>query len=140
VKELYIMRGLPGSGKSTLARFLAQGSPVLSADDFFVTKFEGYRFIPSLIGDAHAACQSRCENLLKAGAPLVLIDNTNTQLWEFAPYLRLAEQYGYTVIFVEPETVWAKSPEECFKRGTHGVPLETIRKMAARWEEVTVPE
>lgn len=132
MKEIVLMRGLPGSGKSYSAK--THGDVVRSTDDFFVGADGVYRFDPARLAEAHAWNQARVAEDIKAGVEQVVVDNTNTCLWEMTPYVRLARAAGYSVGFGFPATKWADDPEECFKRNTHGVPLETIQRMAERYE------
>ena len=93
-----VMRGLPGHGKSTRvsertadAARRGERSAVCSADDFFVELGRGtYAFDPSRIADAHASCKANFAGALQAGVELVVVDNTNTCLWEFQPYVQSA--------------------------------------------------
>ena len=67
MKMLYIIRGIPGSGKSTLAKKIA--SVACEVDDFFVDPDGVYRFDPSLLKEAHSACQKKvCDrNAVRGG-------------------------------------------------------------------------
>lgn len=137
-RTLTIMRGLPGSGKSHLAAALANipgvsPAPVFSTDDFFMVDGQ-YRFDGALLGKHHAANLARAVAAMEAGTPHVIIDNTNTRAWEAREYVRAALANGYRVQFIEPQTAWAKNPEECARRNSHGVPLDAIRGMLSRWE------
>ena len=97
-----VMRGLPGHGKSTRvsertadAARRGDRSAVCSADDFFVELGRGtYAFDPSRIADAHASCKANFAGALQAGVELVVLDNTNTCLWEFEPYVQSAVAAG----------------------------------------------
>lgn len=138
-KNLTIMRGLPGSGKSTLARALANvpgitPAPIFSTDDFFMSGGI-YIFDGQLLGKHHAANITRTANAMEGNVPHIIVDNTNSTAWEARGYVRGAKRHGYAVQFVEPHTEWAKNPEECARRNTHGVPLQAIQKMLARWED-----
>lgn len=33
----------------------------------------------------------------QGGAPLVIVDNVHSQLWEYEPYVSLAERFAYAV-------------------------------------------
>lgn len=141
-KMLYVLRGCPGSGKSYKAKQLAGESGVIcSADDFFIEKGEGeYAFDPSLLGQAHQQCQDRTIEALKQEKSPIIIDNTNTKLWEMKklrPIIQLAQSMGYSVRIEEPETDWWKSRDidEMAKRNSHGVPREAIEKMVNRYQE-----
>ncbi len=70
----------------------------------------------------------------------VIIDNTNTQAWEAKPYCQLAQDFGYTVQFVTADTPWEFDAEECAKRNTHGVPLDAIKGMIARFQKTLTVE
>lgn len=129
--NLVLMRGLPGSGKSFSANQM-RGN-ICSADDYFIDK-NGYSFDPSKLPQAHAQCQSVAEKAMSLNANLVVIDNTNTQLWEMKPYIIMAEKYSYTVSIGLPISTWQADPYECAKRNTHNVPLENIVKMKERFE------
>lgn len=131
MKTVTIMRGVPGSGKSTKAATL--GGLVLTTDDFFMENGK-YVFDGKKISQAHAWNQGRCEGAMMSGVEHVIIDNTNTQAWEAKPYCLLAERFGYQVNFVTADTPWALDAEECAKRNSHGVPLESIKTMLARFE------
>ena len=72
---------------------------------------------------------------MKKGVPLIIIDNTNTQKWEARPYIILAQEFGYSVEIRETSTPWAKDAAELAKRNVHGVPLQSIEAMLARWED-----
>ncbi len=141
-KELVLMRGTSGSGKSFKAKQIAGESGVIcSADDFFMEKGKGeYAFDPSLLGQAHQQCQNRATEALKQGKSPVVIDNTNTRLWEMKqlkPIVQLAQSLGYFVRIEEPETEWWKSRniDEMVNKNSHGVPREAIEKMVNRFDE-----
>ena len=130
MKKLFIIRGLPGSGKSTVVKQYI-GATVCSADDFFMIDGK-YVFDRSKIGQAHAACRSKAIDAMMAGVEQVVIDNTNTQRWEYLPYVELSAQYGYEVEVIAVGNL--HDVELYAKRNVHGVPLAAIKKMAARWE------
>ena len=55
----------------------------------------------------------------------LIIDNTNTNEWEWKPYAVAAKAQGFQVSLV---TVSREiEPEVAFERCTHNVPLETIK-------------
>lgn len=127
MKRVIIFRGLPGSGKSTLAKKL--GGFVVSADDYFMV--DGvYRFDPSKLGEAHIACMRNFLYACGVDMPLIAVDNTNTTLMELNPYRLVALAHGYEV---EVHRVIC-NPEVAFKRGTHNVPLNTIKRMDIHFE------
>ena len=145
-KILCVLRGCPGSGKSFLAKQIAgENGVICSADDFFMEKGEGkYAFDPSLLGQAHQQCQSRALEAIQQGKSPVIIDNTNTRLWEMKklkPIIQLAQTLGYSVRIEEPETDWWKSRDidEMVNKNSHGVPREAIERMVNRFDkDITV--
>lgn len=136
-KKLIIMRGLPGSGKSTKARELfGEDIDIFSTDDFFVNPETGeYEFDAKLLGRNHGLNVKRTEEAMQNGVTPVIVDNTNTRLYEMKKYVQLAQKYGYDVEFHEPDTPWAWDVAELTKRNTHGVPEHAIQRMFNRWDE-----
>ena len=130
-KELVLVRGASGAGKSTYTKKHLPGAVVCSADHYF-ERSGSYKFDRKKLGAAHGYCKGKAETYMKKGTPLVVVDNTNTQLREMKPYVKLARKYGYTVRFVRLETPVAVSAA----RNTHGGPEEAVRRMAARMAEV----
>jgi len=127
------MRGLPGSGKSHRARrLMARPWQIASADDFFV-RHGRYEWRGSGLAQAHAWCQGVAEGLLRAGCDVV-VDNTNILARHVAHYIGLAGRHGAQVRIAYSDAPWAWDPAECHRRNTHGVPLEAIESMAAKFE------
>jgi hypothetical protein len=136
---LILMRGLPGSGKSTLAQqkkeaFKAYNpgeiATILSTDDFFARSgFDGKK-----LGLAHRWNQKRCETAMQHHNALIIIDNTNTTLKEMRSYAMLAAKNGYQLELLAPNNDWSWNPQVLATKTIHGVPLETIEKMAARFQ------
>jgi hypothetical protein len=164
-----IMRGLPGSGKSTINRRLhdawciayGTGVAVCSADAFFeggaglsrrriatLARARGapestYRLVfdPKKLGLAHAQCRNHFEAGLREGRGLLIVDNTNTTLDEYAYYRRTATRAGWSVVVVEVlGRSWeGGSVDHLHARNTHGVPLDTVKAMYARWQPDVQP-
>ena len=140
MSKMMILRGVSGCGKSTKANELYclqrnLDAKICSADQYFVRPDGAYSFNPKELGLAHAWCQHQARQAVMDRIPLVIIDNTNTQHWEMEPYRQIARDYNYEVEVI----VVGQRDEESLKlyasRNKHGVPYETIVKMAARWEE-----
>jgi predicted kinase len=137
-KRLILMRGLPGSGKSTKAKELAgEDGQIFSTDDFFCMNTDNeYRFDGSKLGQAHSWNQRRSLEAMRAGIPIVVIDNTNTTIREMRSYtehISLAAQLGYTVSIAEPETSWKFDIEQLVAKNSHGVPEAAIQRMLNRY-------
>ena len=72
---------------------------------------------------------------LQESVGLVVVDNTNTKLDEYAFYLRTATRAGYAVALVELRCPDAPGTLDALHaRNSHGVPLHVIRAMHERWE------
>ena len=131
MKKVYIMRGIPGSGKSTMARKLAGSTgKIHSTDDYFMKNGE-YVFEPKDLRRNHQLNFEAFKADLALGVSPVIVDNTNTQRWEFQNYVEAAEAAGYEVEVVNIPHI---DPKLAAQRNTHGVPEEAIRRMLSRWE------
>ena len=129
------MRGLPGSGKSTLANEIAaksEKSIILSTDDIVSGRNGEYLFDVSLLGPSHTLNFRKFEIALGRDFDTIIVDNTNTTFVEMKRYIEVSLEHE--IQFLEPKTSWSKDPAECAKRTTHGVPLDIVKKMAARYE------
>ena len=133
IKELRIIRGLPGSGKSFLSKQLGEGGVIHSTDDLFMVDGK-YQFDLNKLTDNHKANETRTEVAMQQGITPIVVDNTNVSFWEMKAYVRLAQQYGYAVMFKEPETSWKFDAQELAKRNQHGVKLKGIQNMIKRWD------
>ncbi|KAJ3257670.1 NEDD4-binding protein 2 [Chytriomyces hyalinus] len=116
---------------------------VFSTDDFWLVPSNTdpsvleYRHDISRISEAHAWNQTRAFAALNShAANTIIIDNTNLCRWEARPYVECALRNGYEIVVREPDTWWwrERNAEELFRRGTHGVPFEAIRRMCERYE------
>jgi hypothetical protein len=169
---MFILRGLPGSGKSGFATKLVQKFgelvTICSADSFFYKKVEDpagfrmidpglgletpttfyeYQFNPALLGQAHNKCFCDAFDACQESKPLVVIDNTNSQHWEYRHYELIAKKFGYEVGIYETGIAGTHFDERkihnvvdkqrlkvWFERQQHGVSLDIILKMWWRWE------
>ena len=143
MKNLVILRGCSGSGKSTKAKELVKQkindisvtSIICSTDEFFINpKTNRYEFDFKLLYKAHAWNQGRVYQAMSLNINFIVLDNTNTQKWEFLPYLKTAELFNYEA----EEIIVGKFDDANIKlyanRNKHNVPLEIIRKQAKRFE------
>ena len=145
MNKITIMRGVSGSGKSTKAKELIKevlnatdgtaSTIICSADQFFIDPESGrYEFDHRKLGSAHAYCRAKVEAAVELGANLIIVDNTNTQKWEFAPYVAIAEANDYECEEIMVGTLNDDDLKAYANRNKHGVPLESIRKMAKRFQ------
>ena len=125
-KKLIVLRGLPGSGKSTYQRAHFPAAVVASADLYFMVG-EEYRFNPALLPEAHGACCRTVVGALQAGTSLIIVDNTAISAVEIAPYILLAQAYGYDAEIITLRC----DPAVAAARNTHGVPVGVILERMA---------
>ncbi|XP_025893333.1 NEDD4-binding protein 2 isoform X2 [Nothoprocta perdicaria] len=133
---LVLLRGVPGSGKSFLARALLEDNPggiILSTDDYFYKNGQ-YHYDASCLGEAHDWNRKRAKEAFEKRVSPIIIDNTNIQAWEMKPYVTLAQQFKYKVMFREPDTWWKFKPKELERRNIHGISKEKIKRMLERYE------
>ena len=136
-KICYILRGLSGTGKSTLAKALGNKGSIFSTDDLFMVDSE-YQFDPSKLGEYHAENLRLATAFMERFAPhttpaICVIDNTNTQHWEYEKYVEAAKENGFMVQIISVD--WKQEDIPLYaERNTHGVPEEAIQRMADRWE------
>jgi len=146
-KMLIIISGLPGSGKSSLARRLAPPHAVCTTDDYeglytysddeyvrpvFHGGVKDEKGIPMIV-HAHDWNQAEARLLMEARVGTVVIPNTNTQRWEFEPYLLMAGEYNYSAMVISLFDGGFTDAELADQNG-HGVPEDVIAGMRARYE------
>ena len=152
-----ILRGIPGSGKSFLGKQIQQQlleeynvfASICSADLFFETR-HGYAFDPKLLASAHQNCRKQFLRELQASKAssgsgtsprpsVVLVDNTNTQKWEYEAYEADALANGFELHILEVKCPDLLTATRVAKRNSHGVPLDRVLAMFARWEDDNRP-
>ncbi|KAL3318974.1 hypothetical protein Ciccas_002369 [Cichlidogyrus casuarinus] len=141
-KFMFILRGPPGSGKSTLANALKSRFPSVShhsADQFFYnlsSDGKSYAFNVERLPDAHSWCMRQTEDALISRKAPILVDNTNIKRWEVMKYTKLAKQYGYLVVVLQPQTPWFNDPDKLASRNIHNVPVEVIRDKLSNMDQI----
>ena len=159
-RRVLVLSGLPGAGKTRYAiaaREAFMHAPggrnricdILSTDDFHIDARGQYVYQSGRISEAHAWCFRRFLELLPVSQQLSahdilwIIDNTNTQALEIAPYVLAARAHGYSAEIVRLECPL----DVALRRNTHGVPEEVIKRMATNlqfplppyWPMTSVP-
>ena len=133
-KFCFIMRGLPGSGKSTVAKKLwGEDGVIHSTDDYFLNENGEYVFDGSKIKYNHKKNFEAFWQSIDEGVEKVIVDNTNTQRFEYEKYQEYAQEHGYAVSFVTLPLIPASVAAE---RNQHGVPKEAIERMIKRWNKM----
>ena len=116
--KVLLIRGLPGSGKTTMAKKM-EGFVHFEADMFL--EVDGvYIYDSSKVRSAHDWCLESTKAALERGDKVV-VSNTFTKAWEIQPYVDL----GFPFEVIEATGNW---------ESIHGVPVEKIDLMRARWE------
>lgn len=128
---VYIMRGIPGSGKTTYAKELAGTSGKIHSTDNYFVENGHYVFDQRKLGEYHQKNLEAFKESLKAGAPIVVCDNTNIKVCHMQPYIEAAEVYGYRI---EVITMPHLDPQVAARRNVHNVPLPAITRMAQIFE------
>ena len=148
---MFILRGPSGSGKSTEAKKLVEKYPqavVCSTDNYFIDHYTGeYFFDGAKIKQYHQKNKETVELFCTLNIYDIIVDNTNTQMWEYQSYINLANKYNYQVIVVEPTNdLWNTHKvgmtneelehlaQKLFERNVHGVSKDVIFKQLKRWE------
>lgn len=140
--KVIIMRGLPGSGKSTYLRNLAHSSEyiICSADNYPGLYDADNNINFSLLSEAHDWCFANfldaCDDVAKGiDLSFIAVDNTNTQLFEMAPYRMVARAKKLPIEIVKISHT-ERDLEMFAKRNTHNVPLSALKRMHENWESL----
>lgn len=136
---MFIMRGIQGSGKSTLVKELMSKflGVCVSADHFFFVNGK-YVWKQELLSQAHAWAQGRALELCRVRTPYVYIDNTNVVIKHMEPYMDIAKEYGYNVVFAEVHNRKVDAPtiDTYATRNQHGVDRCVIERCNYKWQEL----
>ena len=96
-----------------------------------------YQFDPTKLGEYHAQNLENATRFMfgnqSAEKVICVIDNTNTQHWEYEKYVEAAKENGFMVQVITVD--WKREDIPLYaERNSHGVPEEAIQRMADRWE------
>lgn len=141
-KKVFVMRGIQGSGKSTYAKMLHKCAledgmcpRIVSADDFFIGQ-NGYQFDVKKLGEAHIQCMQHFLYALQNGFSPIIVDNTNINVEDIAPYVAVSEAMGYEVIITQVNT----PPDVAAKRNVHGVSEKQVHDVHDRLQRIKLPK
>jgi len=142
MKKAVIMIGLPGSGKSTRTQNLIDN--LLSNETYAVHSTDTYHMVegvytfnPKALGYYHKLnLEAFCKSIDKK-IDLVISDNTNIKACDRKRYVEYANNAGYEVSFEIVGEFNEKFANICAERNVHGVPLDTILRMA---KAIQLPE
>jgi len=157
-RELTILRGLPGIGKSNWAmnqlldevqvaesqEAAVRYTHICAPNDFFARHHAGASdFEPVLQCDPehldmyHAKNIGRVQLAMEVGINPLYVDSAHVQLWEMAPYVRLAQQHGYEYIITTPQEISTEFDNvELLASVNSAIPRELLEKMAEAFEEL----
>eukprot|EP00731_Ephydatia_muelleri_P030419 Em0021g942a len=136
-----IMRGVPGSGKSHLVNSCKEmltdpsSVAVCSADQYFSEAPGGYKFATHLLPKAHAHCLGRFVHALTEGKRLLVVDNTNSKLWEYRVYVFICEVLGLKCHVLEIPCEHPSITNMFCSRNVHGVDSAIVNRLVQRWEK-----
>ncbi|XP_041980272.1 NEDD4-binding protein 2 isoform X2 [Aricia agestis] len=147
IRTLIILRGAAGSGKTHLARNIVDkiygclvpgywSLHIFSTDDYFM-RGGRYNFNRVYLPEAHRWNQERAYAAMSKGISPIIIDNTNMEIWEMQPYVKVGVHNSYVLVMLEPNTPWAKKVGQLVKRNVHNVPTHSIINMLDRYEPAT---
>lgn len=144
MRAFYIMRGIPGAGKSyrvgelrkNLFNYERESLAAFSADDFFMTGGT-YRFDPRKLPEAHEMCRRQALDAMWRDTHCIVVENTHIHRWEYISYVYAAKLAEYDVVVIEVMPTTIEELVKCCARCVHGVPHETIARMAVEFETVS---
>ncbi len=101
-KSVIILRATSGAGKSFATEILTRGIGwvSVSADNYFYDKEGNYNWDGSKLKEAHQQSKDKfIEALKESTVEGIVVDNTNTQEFEFEWYHKKALEFGADVVF-----------------------------------------
>ena len=135
--KVVILRGGSGAGKSTWIRknFPSELTTIYSADNFFMEGDGKYNFDPSKLAEAHNRCLINFIKPITGAncAGIAIVDNTNTEIAEIAPFAEVALAFGHELQII----TFAYDPVAAFKRNIHGTPLKVCMRQHQRLMHTT---
>lgn len=145
MKLVIALRGIPGPSRHYYANRLKKKADelgksikIVSADQFFYNlgnnKF--YAFDESRLSEAHEFCFKEFMKAIQDNTDIVVIDNSNIESWEIAPYRMYSNVNGYKFKIVEVHT----DPSTTTRIQQHMIPPEKTREMQELMQTTLIPE
>ena len=128
-KQIIVLRGLPGSGKSTFSMKLWEhfNAEVVSADHNMINENGEYEFDITKLGECHAQCKRDFKKHIANEVETIVVDNTNTKVWEFSWYMQYGKENGYNITSIIVENRHGNE-------SIHSVPEDKIEDMRNRFD------
>ena len=119
-----------GGGKDTFLKSLDIPTGTLyTTDAFFTNKRTGeYNFQIEHIEKAHNWCFKEALMGMMVREEYIVINNTNTSMYEVGGYIRNAEAFGYNIDIVYLRC----DPAVAFERNVHGTPQDAVLAQSQR--------
>ncbi len=109
---------------------------MVSADDFFIDEYGKYKRVDSDLQAAHTHCLKVFLAALERGDATVIVDNTNINPVDIAPYYALALVFNYW-----PEVLTLTCPPAvAAARNIHDVPKEHVEQLAQTMQRMKLPK
>lgn len=155
--EVIILRGISGAGKDAWIEKMINDNAhdlhkfVECSADHYHTILGNYCWIKENAQEAHRQCFLKFLKFAQhpgnqRGLDFLIVNNTNTTVWEIAPYYRAAEAFNLPVKIVRVHCELVTG----FRRNVHGVPAGTVLRqwrninnevLPSHWkEEIVFPE
>ena len=132
--RVIILRGIPGSGKSHISKHCSEKSLAICSADSYFTKAESYDFKKSCLPEAHIQC---CDDFLQAivdGKEFIVIDNTNSMLWEYEVYIYVCELLRIRYHILEIPHPNKHVISGYCSRNLHKIDMISIKSFTDHWE------
>ena len=135
-----VLRGVPGSGKSFLSHhcseFFEDPSQVAicSADDFFMDDSK-YTFSTSQLHRAHLHCFDHFLNAILEHKRMIIVDNTNSQLWEYQSFVYISNLFAIPCSVLEVPCLDVQMLEMYRSRCVHNLDHGASLSMYQRWQK-----
>lgn len=135
MSAVVIMRGISGAGKTTWAKRHYPNAIFVSANDYFTDASGVYAFDPTKLDASHEDCFLCFMAAIADGDRDIVVDNTNIEPWELAPYVLAGRAYGFEIRIVTVESPASDAARRCI----HCVPRATVFRQLAKLRAVELP-